>query len=569
MSESDAPKSNQGKGDELQGLVSDFVGQRLDRRAFIAKAAALGLTMTTISMLIAACGGGEGGSTGGGEATGGANVEVPEGATKQLIFRTQFETASLDPAMWPTTNDGQLIDCINEGLVAFKPGTFDVVNCLAETFEAADDNLAFTFKLKEGIQFHGGYGEVTAEDVKFSFERIAGLTKPKVESPYQGDWAALKEVKVTDTYSGVIVMSKPYSPLLRTTLPAGAGKIISKKAVEERGDVYGTSPIGTGPYEFVSWKPKDRTILRKFADYGGANSDYAAPAVFDEIVNIFINEDTTAANAIQAGDINYGSLGEATVAQIKGAGLSITEQASLNYTFLAIAVNNAPLDDLNVRKAVREAIDAQGIIDAVYDGKHTRARAIIPENMGLGYWADAPAYGPDPVKAREYLAASGKTDIALKLTTTTTETDKAAAEIIQANLKEIGITVTIDLQDSATFYEIPGNGGGGPDRQLVYSGFTSLPDPSWSIIWFTKDQIGLWNFTDWASPTFQANFEKGEIEFDEAVRTQIYIDMQREWDESASVAWISFPNFYYGGQAWVKPQLNPNGWASLWSFGTV
>ena len=61
-----------------------------------------------------------------------------------------------------------------EGLITYKPGTWEVVNVLAETFEPSADGLQFDFKLKEGIQFHGGYGEVTAEDVKFSYERIAG-----------------------------------------------------------------------------------------------------------------------------------------------------------------------------------------------------------------------------------------------------------------------------------------------------------------------------------------------------------------------------------------------------------
>jgi peptide/nickel transport system substrate-binding protein len=211
----------------------------------------------------------------------------------------------------------------------------------------------------------------------------------------------------------------------------------------------------------------------------------------------------------------------------------------------------------------------QGIIDGAYDSKATRANAIIPENMGLGYWADAPAYGPDVAKAKEYLAASGKSDITLKLTTTTQENDKTTAEIIQANLKDIGITVEIDAQDSAAFYEIPGGGGGGKDRQLVYSGYTSLPDPSWSIVWFTKAQLGEWNWCDWTSPSFEANYKAGLAEFDDAKRNEIYIDMQKEWDESASMAWIMFPNFYYTGQSYVKPSIQPNGWVALWNFGVV
>jgi len=571
MSEEHIPAVPVTREQQLSNLVSDLTAQRIDRRSFITKATALGITLSAAGMILAACGGGSS-SSGGGDAGGSAAAEsvvVPDGATKQLIYRQAYDMAQVDPALWPTTDDGQLLDCINEGLISFKPGTFDVVNTLAESFEASDDNLEFTFVLKKGIQFHGGYGEVTAEDVKFSFERIAGLTTPKVESPYAGDWAALKEVKVTDTYSGVIVMKEAFAPLLRTTLPGSSGKVVSKKAVEKLGKKYGVNPIGTGPYEFVEWKPKDHILLKKFADYSGANKDYAEPAVFEEILSKVITEDSTASNALQAGDINYAFVGVATVQQLADAGFKVTEQATLNYQFLSISVADETLSDINVRKAIREAVDVQGIIDGAYDGKATRANAIIPENMGLGYWADAPAYGPDVAKAKEYLAASGKSDITLTLTTTNQETDKTTAEIIQANLKDIGITVEIDAQDSAAFYEIPGNGGGGKDRQLVYSGYTSLPDPSWSIVWFTKAQLGQWNWCDWTSPTFEANYKAGLAEFDEAKRNQIYIDMQTEWDESASMAWILFPNFYYSGQSYVKPSIQPNGWVALWNFGVV
>ena len=570
MHESIEPQASN-RQEKLSCLISDLTERRIDRRSFITKVTALGITMSAASMLLAACGGGGSTTAGGGAASSGAaaSVAVPEGATKQLVHRYMIDMAVTDPALWPAMEDAQIIDCVNEGLISFKPGTFEVVNTLAETFEASDDHLEFSFKLKEGIQFHGGYGEVTAEDVKFSYERIAGLTTPKVESPYAGDWKDLKEVKVTGTYTGVIVMKEPFAPLLRSTLPVTSGKVVSKKAVEKLGDKYGTNPIGTGPYEFVEWTPKDHILLRKFADYGAANSEYASPGAFDEILIKFIGEDSTAANALQAGDIDYGQIGEATVEQIEDAGFPVAKQPSLNYQFLSMSVTDETLSDINVRKAIREALDVQGIIDAAYDGKAMRANAILPKNMGLGYWAEAPAYGPDPAKAKEYLAASGKSDITLKLTTLTSETDKTAAEIIQANLKEIGITVEIDAQDGATFYEIPGNGGGGKDRQLVYSTYTSQPDPSWSIIWWTKDQIDLWNWSDWTSPTFQANYDAAVKEFDDTTRNQMYIDMQKEWDESASMVWIAFPTFYFAGANYIKPSFSPNGWAILWNFGVV
>ena len=95
-----------------------------------------------------------------------------------------------------------------------------------------------------------GYGEVTAEDVKYSYERIAGLTKPNIHSPYSGDWSTLKEVKVTGKYTGTIILKERFSPLLHSTLPAGSGLVLSKKALLKLGNKgIAVHPIGTGPYD--------------------------------------------------------------------------------------------------------------------------------------------------------------------------------------------------------------------------------------------------------------------------------------------------------------------------------
>jgi peptide/nickel transport system substrate-binding protein len=137
--------------------------------------------------------------------------------------------------------------------------------------------------LKRGIPFHAGYGEVTALDVKYSYERIAGITKPTINSSYQGDWSALGEVRVTGTYSGVIGLKHLFAPLYRTTLPLERGYVVSQRAVLDRGGGFATAPVGTGPYELVDWEPRNQAVLHRFADYGGARYGYADKVLWDEI----------------------------------------------------------------------------------------------------------------------------------------------------------------------------------------------------------------------------------------------------------------------------------------------
>ena len=150
----------------------------VDRRRFLAQLVAAGLTVSAAEALLA-------GAT--------ANAAVAAGTTLRL--RANNDISNTDPAFWPTHIDEWCALSTMEGLVSFRTGTFNNVNCLAQSLEVAKDGLSVHFKLKQGVEFHGGYGEMTAADVKYSYERIAGLAKPNLHAVYQGDWNALQRVK--------------------------------------------------------------------------------------------------------------------------------------------------------------------------------------------------------------------------------------------------------------------------------------------------------------------------------------------------------------------------------------
>jgi len=159
-------------------------------------------------------------------------------------------------------------------LNTFLAGTTKVVHCLADTFETSSDGLRFHFTLKPGIPFQKGFGEVQASDVKFSFERIAGLTKPKLNSPYVGDWAQLESVKVEGKYSGTIIMKEVFAPTLAVIIGGGiaSGMVVSEKAVARYGKHFGTKWADV-PRDYLQWVVKQdmdedilftaRTILSK------------------------------------------------------------------------------------------------------------------------------------------------------------------------------------------------------------------------------------------------------------------------------------------------------------------
>jgi ABC-type transport system substrate-binding protein len=108
-----------------------------------------------------------------------AATEAPEptaGAPAEpKVLRVRFtnDMSNADPAFHPSTIDTVIAETVLEGLVTYKPGTWELENVLAESIEQSEDGLRIDFKLKEGVMFHGDYGEMTAEDVKYSNERQA------------------------------------------------------------------------------------------------------------------------------------------------------------------------------------------------------------------------------------------------------------------------------------------------------------------------------------------------------------------------------------------------------------
>src|SRR5205823_3936109 len=340
-----------------------------------------------------------------------------------------------------------------------------------DKWQPSNDGLRYHFTLRKGVKFHGGYGEVTAADVKFSFERTAGLTSPAIESPYKSDWAALGEVRVTGRYSGTIILKNKFAPLLTNTLPGFDGYIVSRKAVSDLGDDFAHHPIGTGPYEFVSWTPGQKTVLRKFEGYGGSWQRHVKAPIWSGIEFVPISVSNAATIAIQSGAVDWGPIGPEAVNSFKSdSKFRVDARTTLNYSWIGMNIAHPNLKDVNVRRAIRAAIDVPSILAAAFDGKWSRARSLLAPGMPVGYWKQAPAYARDVNKAKSFLARSGVSGLELTMAASKTAVGgQTIAEIVQANLADIGIKVQVLVQDRSVFNQLGGDAQ--KNRQLFYELF--------------------------------------------------------------------------------------------------
>lgn len=484
------------------------------------------------------------------------NVKPATAQDQTLTVHLYEDIQNVDPAFYPSDADESIMSDVYEGLVRWKPGTFEVQNVLAQEITKSEDGKVIEFKLHEGVQFHHGYGELTADDVKFSYER---MIDPKLNAVYASDWVALDHVEVTGKYTGKIILKEASAPLWVTTLPGTSGFILSKKAVEEKGnDGIATNPVGTGPYEFTEWKPNAYVKETLFQEYWGEKPEWAT------IIHQYIPEESAVAISLETGELDFGRVSPSAVAQFEGNDkYQVIAVPSLDWEVLFMNVQHPLLKDLNVRKAIRAAIDVDAINEAIYEGKYQPLCNMMTPQM-LGYWKDAPCYTRDLEQAKAFMAKAGVTKLELHLALQNTEDEKAVGEIIQANLADIGINLILDIQDDSTFTEE----GFGPNavnkRQLVYLNWINYPDPSLTTTFFKCDQVTQWNWMYYCDPEFDKLNDEAVKEMDPKVRADGYIQMQKMVDEEAGAVFVSNIVLYYVSRTGLQPSITPHG--RVWAF---
>ncbi len=135
---------------------------------------------------------------------------------------------------------------------------------LAESFEATEGGRLWTFKLREGVQFHGGYGELKASDVKFTFDRVRN---PDFVSPWLSQFTNVEEILVLDDYTVQVVLEEADPLFLINIAGHTRGAILNERAVTELGSAFRTNPIGTGPFQFDDYVSTQSLRVTRFDDY--------------------------------------------------------------------------------------------------------------------------------------------------------------------------------------------------------------------------------------------------------------------------------------------------------------
>jgi peptide/nickel transport system substrate-binding protein len=485
------------------------------------------------------------------------DARAQTGPRQNITVRIDRDLAVLDPANRTGPWDGNVMRVVFQRLMKQKPNSAELeLDAAAEIKQVSP--TVIEFRLKPGQMFTDGFGEMTADDVKFSFERIGLPPKDGAkESSYKNDWLYLQGVEVKSKYEGRIVLTHPRANLYDVVIADGSGCIVSRKAVEQRGADFATKPVGSGPYQLVSFERQKGATLRRNPAYAGRKPQY------EEIAIRFISDARTTDLALRSGELDFAVLAPAAAEPLRSvAGLTVNDQPSIAYVWLGMNVEKAPLSDLRVRQAIRLALDVDQMLAAGYNSKAPRLNTLLPPQI-LGHWREAPVYKRNVAEAKSLLAAAGASNLKVKLLILNQANYQSMALVARALLAEIGVAVEVDAQEGGTFWN-SGKGDTGKNIDLFITRFNGKHDPNFIMQWFVSGQIGNWNWQRWNSPEFDALYAQSAGEVDAAKRRQLVVDAQQLMDKSAAFVWLTNEANTLVYRNWIRPAGVP-GWID-WQY---
>lgn len=366
---------------------------------------------------------------------------------------------TIDPAKSIQGVDNWAIIHIYDKLVDLPlwkfPATIDeLVPRLATSWTSTPDSKSWTLKLRQGVKFHKGYGEMTSADVKFTFDRIrdavrVGGVRPKFTN--------ISEVVADDPYTVTFKLAQPDPLFLLGVLSDYDASVMSKKAVEEKGEEpIGRDPIGTGPFVLETIYPDPSQGLMLVANAEHWDVQPATP----KLQCLYIADTTARTLALLSGDVHLieGVRAPGWAASMSQRDPNLIFDVVSPGSFFTMQVNltKKPFDDVRVRQALFYAIDRDEITTAI-SPISKRTYGLNPPSYPGGFTAENipadVAYKYDPEKAKSLLAEAGFPDgFTFKNDTSQREDFSAIMLMIQAQLRKVGINMDLNIKDHTAFH---------------------------------------------------------------------------------------------------------------------
>lgn len=482
------------------------------------------LAIALMAVLLAGCGANSTPSGDSGAASVGSN---------DFVFAVGTEPTTFDVHFITDVNTARANVQIYETLVRNVGTTIEP--WLAESWTTSEDELTWTFKLREGVTFHDGT-PFNAEAVKYNIER---LQDPSVGSPRASTVDMITKVEVISEYEVALSTDEPYGPMLGQISNYNLS-MMSPTALEEYGTDISLHPCGTGALMIKEWVPGSSLVMTKYDGYWGEKS------TIDNLTFKFVAEDSSRVMMLQSGDADVAPVAAAQISQIE-SDPNVTVQVETGYRTIYLGMNTsrAPFDDVRVRQAVAYAIDKQSIIDHVLEGYAQYPSGI--ESTVIPYSAqDLDPYTYNPEKSKELLKEAGYED-GLDIVFHTCEgrypMDRMVAEVCQSMLAEVGINAELQVVEWGAYSTMTTEG---TETQLFLLGKGSPSgDPDYTLDLCFGTGKGM-NNTQYSDPQVDEWLIEQRQTTASAVREKILYDIQKKINDDCPQAVLYYEKQTFG-----------------------
>ena len=359
-----------------------------------------------------------------------------------LVMIIESSPTNLDPRVGIDAQSERIDELLFDSIVR-RDEHFQLQPWLAESWETPDPRT-YIFHLRQGVRFHNGQA-LTAGDVKWTFD---SLLSGKLRSSKTSTFTAVDHIDAPDDYTVVFHLKEPMASLLWNVsdgaigiVPCGSGEDFNRK------------PIGSGPFRFVSAQQDKNVVIERNPDY------WATPAKIERVDFRVIPDATTRALELskRSADVVSNALTPDMVLTMeKDKGLEVLRGPGTIYAYLALNLRDPTLRDVRVRHALAYSINVEPIIRYLWRGEARPAYSVLPPQ----HWAydpDVARYPYNPALARQLLDEAGYPEkngvrFHLVMKTSTEESTRLLAAVLQQQLREVGIALDIRTFEFATFF---------------------------------------------------------------------------------------------------------------------
>ena len=466
-----------------------------------------------------------------------------------LVMIIESSPTNLDPRVGIDAQSERIGELLFDALLT-RDEHLNVQPGLAERWEIPDP-LTYVFHLHRGVTFHDGR-PLTSRDVKWTFD---SLLEGKIRSTKSAAYRFVDHVDAPDEFTVVFHLKEPNATLL-WNLSEGASGIVPDGSLDE----ITRQPIGSGPFQFVSAEQDKEVVVKRNDNYWGAKARLA------RVRFTIVPDATTRALELRKGsaDAAINALTSDTIVALeRESNLQVERAPGTVLSYLAFNLRDPILQDVRVRQAIAYAIDRAPLLEYIWRGFAEPALSVLPPQS----WAfdrDVAAYPHNPEKARQMLDAAGyraRDGVRFHLTmkTSTEESTRLLAAVLQQQLRDVGIALDIRTFEFATFFADVTSGafqlyslrwiGGNEDPDIFEYSFHSNRFPPKGA-----------NRGFYSNPRVDSLIDRARRETDQNVRKRLYAEVQEvlAQDEPYINLWY-FDNVLVHTRRVRNVTLNPSG----------